>query len=340
MRMLFRGIAAVLLGLLVALLINVSVGMLGNHLYPLPAGIDPSDTDALRTIAAGRPVGWFLLWLLGAVAGAFEGSWLAGRIAGRARMVCAMLVAAILVASGVTAIVRGTQLDRFSLAGLLLIPLAGYAGGTLATPALIAPVTWAAVTSLGIVLVISSVAVVSGISEVLLWRRLAQGQDIPAADISQILARQSLISWLQFLMIVVTASIFLVWFHRCYARARELSPTNLKDTARRAVGYWFIPFVNLVRPFSITKEMWTSLTRRTSVEPASGTLINFWWGTWLLSLFLDRTALILAGSAKHVADYTLVFAAATSVLAKVTAIAAAVLAIGVVRRIGRHAAGA
>jgi hypothetical protein len=69
-----RSIFAVLAGALAAMVVIVLVEMLGLRVFPLPAGVDPTDTTALAAALSTAPIGALLFvmaaWLLGAGVGA------------------------------------------------------------------------------------------------------------------------------------------------------------------------------------------------------------------------------------------------------------------------------
>src|SRR5688572_9717366 len=76
--------------------------------------------------------------------------------------------------------------------------------------------------------------------------------------------RQLLISLLvlatavvEFLGFVAAIVVFLVWMRRSYINLKALGVRGLEYSPGWAVGCWFIPFVNLVRPYTIMKEIWT-----------------------------------------------------------------------------------
>jgi hypothetical protein len=74
--------------------------------------------------------------------------------------------------------------------------------------------------------------------------------------------------------------VFLIWFHRACANAWALGAFPMSITPGWAVGGFFVPFLNLVRPFQAMREVWHGSRR----EQGQGTpLIGLWWGTWLAS---------------------------------------------------------
>jgi hypothetical protein len=69
-----RSLLGVLAGAVVAVVVIMVIEGIGMWLYPLPAGVDPTDPAALAAAIPSLPLGAFLLvlaaWLLGAASGA------------------------------------------------------------------------------------------------------------------------------------------------------------------------------------------------------------------------------------------------------------------------------
>jgi Domain of unknown function (DUF4328) len=72
--------------------------------------------------------------------------------------------------------------------------------------------------------------------------------------------------------------------HRLYRNLRAISSVQPRFSPGWAIGAWFVPFLNIVRPKQIVDEIW-----RTSAPPAQGrsnrprvpALFLLWWITWL-----------------------------------------------------------
>lgn len=71
-----------------------------------------------------------------------------------------------------------------------------------------------------------------------------------------------------------TIVVFLRWFHLVarYALARGVT---LDATPGWAVGYWFVPIVNLFRPFQLARAMLSGLG-------ANAGLVGAWQATWII----------------------------------------------------------
>ena len=81
---------------------------------------------------------------------------------------------------------------------------------------------------------------------------------------------------------LVTAVVFLVWFHRAYGNLHIRGGVP-RTTPGRATVSWFIPLGNLYLPYRAAQEI-----RVLSGEPTSSWVVFGWWAGWLLSALLGR----------------------------------------------------
>ena len=98
----------------------------------------------------------------------------------------------------------------------------------------------------------------------------------------------------QLAVFFVIAVVFLVWFRRMHVNLRALGEPRTRHSDGWAVGSWFVPFLNFVRPKQIADDIW----RRSDPERSRGaitpgaphgpvpSLIHWWWGLYLGSGFL------------------------------------------------------
>lgn len=147
-------------------------------------------------------------------------------------------------------------------------------------------------------------------------------------------ARHAALGVLQLLAFIATGTVWLLWLHQAYRNLRLVGTKRSRFTARWAVGYWFVPFLNFVRPYQIVKELWQrseSLNDRDSFTglPAPA-LLPWWWGTYLTGL-LGRLQATLALGARSLHEPSSVTDA--TIVGDAAGVVAAVLAIMVVRGI-------
>lgn len=101
---------------------------------------------------------------------------------------------------------------------------------------------------------------------------------------------------------LLAAIVVLFWLHRVVANNWELLQQGLRFTPGWAVGWWFIPFANLVRPAQVMSETWrASDPRQARSNPESRRqvgigLVIAWWAAFLLGGVVGRVAVIAGGS--------------------------------------------
>lgn len=97
--------------------------------------------------------------------------------------------------------------------------------------------------------------------------------------------------------------VFLIWLHRAYSNLSPLKARSLQSSPGWAVGWWFIPFANLVKPFQVVRELYNESDPDFDPDseflhvPAGTPLkIGVWWAAFLISGFAARLADLLYGN--------------------------------------------
>ena len=106
-----------------------------------------------------------------------------------------------------------------------------------------------------------------------------------------ILSAAYVVSWVLFVICFVC---FLRWFRRAYHNLHKLN-TNLMFHEHWAVTAWFIPFLNLVRPFRIMNEMYekagAQMVAIGAMYKSPGVArVKYWW---FLLLFLQMMNVVI-----------------------------------------------
>ncbi|HEY1860280.1 MAG TPA: DUF4328 domain-containing protein, partial [Gemmataceae bacterium] len=103
---------------------------------------------------------------------------------------------------------------------------------------------------------------------------------------------------LDILLSIVTAVLFCVWTYRAYKNLRRLGVRGLKHSPGWAVGYFFIPIVNLFKPCAVFLEMWRASDPKSPIDDAyawqngsAGALVGLWWASWVISNLISNVSL-------------------------------------------------
>jgi general stress protein CsbA len=128
-----------------------------------------------------------------------------------------------------------------------------------------------------------AVAALSGFQQYLLVARVIRGA-ATAREIAVNDMRQANIIAFQLGLLLAAAAAFLRWFHHAYANLPALGRTRRRATGW-AVGAWFVPLLNLVRPKQMADEIWEAATG------ASVPLyVHLWWATFLAGRLIGNAA--------------------------------------------------
>ena len=142
---------------------------------------------------------------------------------------------------------------------------------------------------------INTIAVASGFLELELLERFYEGDFVSDEEANMNDLRQGIIGIIQSILYIASIVTFLNWFRRAYGNLHRIGST---PTYREEMAAWsfFIPFVNLYRPFQIAKEI-LNLTIKKLFEidknaRASSTplLLGLWWALYLITNFIGNIA--------------------------------------------------
>jgi len=150
-------------------------------------------------------------------------------------------------------------------------------------------------------------------------------------------SREQFIAIVTLLLFIGTAVCWLRWQHRAYANLRLIGSRDTEHTPGWSVGYWFIPLINLFRPYQITAELYRRSEIQNGQDSIGGLsgppLVGVWWFAYLAWSFAVRLSGTIAKGATTLP--TLISATNLELGAHVVGIVAAVLALLVIRSIDR-----
>lgn len=131
-------------------------------------------------------------------------------------------------------------------------------------------------------------SVISMLSDAAQMSLLASGQFTPEAVAAND-TRQSVVAVFSLVVTFVTGIIFLKWIYRANLNCRGFGAVDMKYTPGWSIGYYFIPFLNLVRPYQVMKEIWkvSSDPKRWQTRQANP-ILGWWWALWLINGFLGQ----------------------------------------------------
>ncbi|MCP5535343.1 MAG: DUF4328 domain-containing protein [Akkermansiaceae bacterium] len=87
------------------------------------------------------------------------------------------------------------------------------------------------------------------------------------------------------ILIIVTVVVFAMWINRSCKNAWLLDPPRMRITPGWSVGYYFIPILNLWKPYLAMKEIRSASYGR---DHALRRTLPLWWTFWIISSMLGQ----------------------------------------------------
>lgn len=106
-------------------------------------------------------------------------------------------------------------------------------------------------------------------------------------------ARQGLIGLAHIGLFPSTAVLFGMWIHRANRNARALTTEPMQFSPGWSVGWYFVPIMNLFKPYQAMKEIWEvsgRWRRPDSQGGGSSSPLPWWWAAWVLSGVVGQAA--------------------------------------------------
>lgn len=175
---------------------------------------------------------------------------------------------------------------------------------TIALPGCFTPARRSARWTQALLIAVAIVGLADLVSEFFLYRLLAliPTQGITEAEAAAADSRERIISLVQIALLIATAVAFLIWFHASYKNLPVLGGRGLKYSPRWAVGGFFVPLLNLIRPAQVMREVWhasdpSGVERDNAPDgPAvrnklrAPVIIAAWWIFFIAASILSNTA--------------------------------------------------
>lgn len=139
------------------------------------------------------------------------------------------------------------------------------------------------------------------------------------------------------LTMVITAALFITWLYRAH-RSDQVSPSALRHASGWAIGGWFVPFLNLVRPVQVVLDVTKAAAQAKNAVPIAPRVVLTWWIVFVSGNVLARVASSIADAdGKEGTALVTSFrdSATVEALGDLLMIAAGILALLIVRRTTR-----
>lgn len=132
--------------------------------------------------------------------------------------------------------------------------------------------------------VIQIAFMISSFLQYLLLKRMQNGnytqQEATINDI-----RHQIIAYANIGVYIACIVLFILWFRRAYNNLNLSNKAYTKYAEGWAAGAWFVPFINLARPYFIMQEIWVKTQEATHnlITHKNGKIIGWWWVIWIIN---------------------------------------------------------
>jgi hypothetical protein len=158
--------------------------------------------------------------------------------------------------------------------------------------------------------------------------------EVPEGAALGYIALYAILGLVMLVVSLVTAVCFFIWLHRANRNARALGAEGMKFTPGWCVGWFFVPFMNLVRPYQVVREIYQAsepgATGEDWKQARIPPVLAWWWATYLLSSLLGqfemRTSLAGEAGLQQISSWV-------GIVSSIFGIAATLLAVHMIRSI-------
>ncbi|MDR0232193.1 MAG: DUF4328 domain-containing protein [Dysgonamonadaceae bacterium] len=131
--------------------------------------------------------------------------------------------------------------------------------------------------------------------------------------------REGLLGMIYLIAYLISAVTFIMWFRRAYFNLHQKVNT-LQFSEGWAAGSWFVPIVNLYRPYQIMKEIYVEtkrlFTRKGLSEKIdySTSYLGWWWTLWIISAIIGQFVFRFSLKSADTIDNLIITTAAQMIL--------------------------
>jgi len=140
-----------------------------------------------------------------------------------------------------------------------------------------------------------------------LLQTIANGGEITDQEASANDLREQIIAVVYLIAYISSGIVFIMWFRRAYFNLHQIEK-NLSQSEGWAAGCWFVPIVNLYRPYQIMKELYVKtkeiiFSRNEAAEVTLPTVfLGIWWALLIINSVFTQITYQLTKSADTVPE--------------------------------------
>jgi len=154
-----------------------------------------------------------------------------------------------------------------------------------------------------VVLILDVVSFVSSYYQYTLLQAIANGNNFPVETLTANDTRERFIALAYLVAFIISAITFVEWFRRAYYNLHQ-KVSHLSHSEGWAAGSWFVPIINVYRPYQIMKELYRETKEyltHNGIEinqTLSTKYLGLWWTLWLTNGVIGNGLFRLSMKAK------------------------------------------
>jgi hypothetical protein len=160
-----------------------------------------------------------------------------------------------------------------------------------------------------IVLALEAVNFISSFFQYHLLQTIANGGYVSDAVAAANDTREGIAGILYTVAFIISAVTFILWFRRAYYNLHQ-KVSYLADSDGWAAGSWFVPIMNLYRPYQIMKELYLEtkelfIKKEMAVNQNFTTrLVGWWWTLWIINNIIGNIVFRYSLKAESIGELT------------------------------------
>lgn len=180
-----------------------------------------------------------------------------------------------------------------------------------------------------------------------LFSRFAAGDHVGDDQITAIDTASGITALALLVGLAFSVVTFIRWLVQARRNVDVLGARGLVHSHRWATWGWFVPFLNLFRPYQVVEEVWRASDPQperpfTTLREQAPSLLGQWWGAWILAGMLSNAVFRMEGALDETSELaSFILAGRVSAVSSLLSVGAALLAVRVIRGIDarqRHSA--
>jgi hypothetical protein len=176
---------------------------------------------------------------------------------------------------------------------------------------------------------VSDVVQLRGLSGVPSDAPVSKFESLPGMETADLIS--GLAGALLLATMLVSGVLTLKWIYRVTMNSHTLA-TGLRVSPPWSIGWYFVPFANLIKPFQAVNDAWcASLSPHALLAVKTPPVLRWWWGLWLVTSMLDNASFRLQLRAESA--QTMVVTSGLDLVSDTLWIALCLVLIRVVRRL-------